>query len=135
MTHTLDARLDNYSSPVLGIFRIVIGFLFTLHGTVHLFGWPTSKGGPVQVGSWPFWYAGIIELVVGLLVLIGLFTRIAALVGSGVMAFAYFTQHQPNGLFPIQNGGELAVLFCFALLLIAFSGPGAFAAQGGRLRR
>ena len=136
MTQTLDARLDTYSSPVLGIFRVVIGFLFALHGTVHLFGWPaTQGGGPIPVGTWPYWWAGVIELVVGVLVMVGLFTRIAALLGSGAMAFAYFTEHQPHGLFPIQNGGEMAVLYCFSLLLLAFAGPGAFAVQGRRPRR
>ena len=131
MTQTLDARLDTYSSTVLGIFRIVIGFLFAIHGTVGLFGWPaTQAGGSVPVGTWPYWYAGVIELVVGLLVLVGLFTRIAALIGSGEMAFAYFTQHQPKGLWPLENGGELAVLYCFSLFLIAFAGAGAFAIHG-----
>jgi len=135
MTQTLDARLGGFSSPVLGIFRIVIGFLFTIHGTVKLFGWPiTQGGGPVPVGTWPFWWAGVIELVVGVLVMIGVFTRIAALLGSGTMAFAYFTQHQPKALWPMENNGELAILFCFSLLLIAFSGPGAFAVQRARHR-
>ncbi|QEN13804.1 DoxX family protein [Mycolicibacterium sp. ELW1] len=135
MAQTLDARLGGYHSPVLGIFRIVIGLLFALHGTVKLFGWPISQGGAAPIGSWPYWWAGLIELVVGLLVALGLFTRIAALIGSGEMAFAYFTEHQPHGLLPIQNDGELAVLYCFALFLLAFAGPGAFAVQGGRLRR
>ena len=66
--------------------------------------------------------------------LVGLFTRIAAFIGAGEMAFAYFTQHQPKGLLPIQNGGELAVLHCFSLLLIAFAGAGAFAIQDRRRR-
>ncbi len=66
--------------------------------------------------------AGVIELVIGLLVLVGLLTRITALIGSGEMAFAYFAEHQPKGLLPIENGGELAVLYCFALVLIAFVG-------------
>ena len=132
MTQRLDARLGTYSSPVLGIFRIVIGLLFTLHGTSKLFGWPATKMGAIPVGTWPYWYAGVIELVVGLLVLLGLFTRIAALIGSGQMAFAYFTEHQPQGLWPIQNGGELATLYCFAFLLIAFAGGGAFALQKHR---
>ena len=130
MTQRLDARLDTYHSPVLGIFRIVIGLLLTIHGTVKLFAWPISQGGAAPVGAWPYWWAGIIELVVGLLVLLGLFTRIAALLGSGEMAFAYFTQHQPKGLWPIENGGELAVLYCFSLFLIAFVGAGAFAIHG-----
>jgi putative oxidoreductase len=132
MTQRLDARLDTYHSPALGIFRIVIGLLFAIHGTVKLFGWPISQGGAVPVGTWPYWWAGVIELVVGLLVLVGLFTRIAALLGSGEMAFAYFTQHQPKGLWPIENGGELSVLYCFSLLLIAFAGAGAFGIHGGK---
>ena len=110
MTQRLDARLHQFSSPVLGIFRIVIGLLFALHGTGKVFGWPATKMGAIPTGTWPYWYAGVIELVVGLLVLLGLFTRLAALLGSGTMAFAYFTEHQPNGLWPIQNGGELAAL-------------------------
>lgn len=131
MTQRLDTRLDTYHSPVLGLFRIVIGFLFAIHGTVKLFGWPISQGGgPVPVGTWPYWYAGVIELVVGVLVMLGLFTRIAAIVGSGQMAYAYFTEHQSKGLLPIENGGELAVLYCFSFLLIAFAGAGSFALQG-----
>lgn len=127
MTHTIDARLDRLSAPVLGIFRIIVGLLFALHGTVKLFGWPATKSGAVPFGTWPYWWAGLIELLVGLLVALGLFTRLAALLGSGTMAYAYFTAHQPDGLLPIQNGGELAVLYCFAFLLIAFTGAGAFA--------
>jgi putative oxidoreductase len=115
---------------VLGIFRIVIGFLFTIHGTVKLFSWPIAgPGGAVPFGTWPYWWAGLIELVVGLLVLIGLLVRPAALLGSGTMAYAYFTAHQPKALWPIDNGGELAILYCFAFLLIAFTGAGAFAIQ------
>jgi putative oxidoreductase len=129
--HSLDARLDRLSLPVLGIFRIVVGLLFALHGTAKLFGWPATKSGAVPFGTWPYWWAGLIELVVGLLVALGLFTRLAALLGSGTMAYAYFTAHQPDGVLPIQNGGELAVLYCFAFLLIAFAGAGAFAVQGG----
>lgn len=133
MTQSLDSRLDRLSSPVLGIFRIVIGFLFALHGSAKLFGWPATEGGArVPVGTWPYWWAGLIELVVGVLVMIGLLTRLAALLGSGTMAYAYFTVHQPKSLLPIQNGGEPAVLFCFAFFLIAFAGAGAFAVQGRR---
>lgn len=135
MTHSLDARLDRFSAPVLGIFRIIVGLLFALHGTAKLFGWPATKSGAVPFGTWPYWWAGLIELVVGLLVALGLFTRLAALLGSGTMAYAYFTAHQPDGVLPIQNGGELAVLYCFAFLLIAFAGAGAFAVQGRTVAR
>ena len=127
MMQSLDTRLDRFSSPVLGIFRIVVGLLFALHGTAKLFGWPATKSGAVPFGTWPYWWAGLIELVVGLLVALGLFTRLAAFLGSGTMAYAYFAVHQANGLLPIQNGGELAVMYCFAFLLIAFAGAGAFA--------
>ena len=127
MTQTLDSRLDRHSATVLGVFRIVIGLLFALHGSAKLFGWPATKTGTVPMGTWPYWWAGVIELVVGVLLVTGLFARPAALLGSGVMAFAYFTEHQPDGFWPIQNGGELAVLYCFSLFLIAFAGTGAFA--------
>lgn len=129
MSQKLDARLTTYHSPVLGVFRIVVGFLFAIHGTVKLFAWPISQGGAVPVGTWPYWYAGVIELVVGVLVILGLgvITRIAAIIGSGQMAYAYFTEHQPTALWPIENGGELAILYCFSFLLIAFAGVGAFA--------
>ncbi|MCX6481411.1 MAG: DoxX family protein [Mycobacterium sp.] len=129
MTDLIDTKLEPHSATVLGIFRIVIGFLFALHGTAKLFGWPVTKGGAVPFGTWPYWWAGLIELVVGALVMVGLFTHIAALLGSGTMAFAYFTEHQSGGLLPIENGGELATLFCFAFLLLAFAGGGAFAVQ------
>lgn len=133
MTQALDARLDSHSPTVLGIFRIVIGFLFTIHGTVKLFSWPIGlPGGATPFGTWPYWWAGLIELVVGLLVLIGLLVRPAAILGSGTMAYAYFTAHQPKALWPIDNGGELAILYCFAFLLIAFTGAGAFAIQRRR---
>jgi putative oxidoreductase len=128
MTQTLDARLNTYSSAVLSIFRIVFGFLFAVHGASKLFAWPVDTGrGAVPIGTWPTWWAGLIELVTGLLILVGLFTRIAAFIASGHMAVAYFWQHQPKALHPLENGGEPAVLFCFAFLLLVFLGPGALA--------
>ena len=128
MNQSLADRLDAFSPAVLGIFRIVIGLLFAMHGTVKLFSWPMAlKGGATPFGQWPYWWAGVIEVVVGLLLMLGLFTRSAAILGSGTMAYAYFTAHQAKGLWPIQNGGEPAVLFCFAMLLIGFAGAGAFA--------
>lgn len=117
-------RLD----PGVGIFvfRVVIGFLFALHGTVKLFGFPVGAGSTAQFGAWPSWWAGLIEVVAGLLVMSGLFTRAAAFVASGTMAVAYFWRHQPDGLLPIQNGGESAALYAFAFLLLVFTGAGAW---------
>lgn len=132
MTQGLEARLDSYSTQVVGLFRIVIGLLFAMNGTIKLFGWPLPAAGEVPIGAWPVWWAGLIELVVGILVMVGLFTRPAAFIGSGEMAFAYFTAHQSQGFWPAQNGGELAVLYCFALFLLVFIGGGAFAIQRRR---
>jgi len=132
MLHTLDTRLDRHSSTALGVFRIVIGVLFTLHGTAKLFGWPATKGGAVPFSTWPYWWAGVIEVTVGLLLALGLFARIAALIGAATMMYAYITEHQPSGVLPIQNGGELAVLYLAAFLLIAFAGAGAFAVGRSR---
>src|SRR6478609_783769 len=137
MTANLDTRLASYSSPVLSIFRIVFGLLYMLHGSIKLFGWPL--GTPVPTGTWPLWFAGLIEFVLGLLIVVGLFTRIAAFVASGEMAFAYFYQHWPplgggptTSFWPIANGSELAIMFCFAFLLLATTGAGAWAADSRR---
>ena len=121
----LEARLNTYSPTVLSIFRIVVGLLFAIHGAATLFGWPVDMKAPV--GAWPGWWSGLIEFVTGLLVLVGLFTRPAAFLASGTMAVAYFWMHQPKALWPIQNNGEPAVLFCFAFFLLVFLGPGAYA--------
>ncbi|MCV7192683.1 DoxX family protein [Mycolicibacterium brumae] len=125
MANSLTSKLDGAAPAVLSLFRAVIGLLFAMHGTMKLFGWPL--GPPMEFGSWPAWWSGLIELVVGVLVLIGLFTREAAFIGSGTMAVAYFWQHQPEGFWPIVNQGEPAVLFCFAFFLLVFTGPGSIA--------
>ena len=119
-------RLDPAREHVIGLYRIVIGFLFACHGLKTLFGLLGAKA-PAPVGTWPGWWAAVIQLVCGVLVCVGLATRPAAVLGSGSMAFAYFTVHLPTGLFPIQNGGEAATLFCWGLLVLAFVGPGRFA--------
>ncbi|NEA86435.1 DoxX family protein [Streptomyces sp. SID7958] len=115
---------------VLGLFRIVLGVLFASEGAATLFGVLDRKASPV--GEWPFWYAGVIELVCGALILLGVGTRAAAFLSSGIMAFAYFTEHQQDGLFPLQNGGLAPALFCWGFLLLVFSGPGSLALAGGR---
>lgn len=108
----LDARLAGFHSPVLSAFRIIFGLLFTIHGSQKLFGWPVAApGGTAEVGSFPFWWAGLIEFVLGILITVGFFTRIAAFIASGEMAFAYFYQHWPPlkgggaSFWPIANGG------------------------------
>ncbi|GAA2803778.1 DoxX family protein [Streptomyces showdoensis] len=123
--NTLASRLNQAQPYALGLFRIVIGLLFACHGAASLFG---VLGGTVgETGAWPGWYAAVIQLVAGALVLLGVGTRSAAFIASGSMAYAYFDVHQPEGLFPLQNSGESAALFCWAFLLLVFTGPGALA--------
>ena len=117
----LGARLNGLSSTVLSLFRIVFGLLYLMHGTSKLFGWPV---GPTVPSGSQFCWAGILELVLGSLLVLGLFTRAAAFIAAGQMAVAFFTQHFPNGFWPIANQGELAVLFCWAFFLLVFTGPG-----------
>lgn len=133
----LESALTAATPQVVSLFRIVFGLLFTVHGTQKLFAWPVAaaSGAAVPMGTWPFWYAGVIELVVGVLLIVGLVTRLAAFVGAGQMAVAYFTQHLPKSLWPIDNGGEPAVLFCFGFVLLVFTGGGAFALDAMRERR
>jgi len=107
-------------------FRIVVGFLFMCHGAQKLFG---AFGGHAQLHNPLMLGAAIIEFGGGILVLLGLLTRFAAFIASGEMAVAYFMMHQPKGFLPIQNGGETAVLYCFAFLFIACHGAGKFAAS------
>ncbi|MEU2429864.1 DoxX family protein [Streptomyces sp. NPDC007861] len=125
----MSTRLDQAQPYALGLFRIVIGLLFACHGAASLFGvlGGAMGGGTVPTGTWPGWYAAVIQLVGGGLVLIGLGTRAAAFIASGSMAYAYFKVHQPEALFPLQNGGEASAVFCWAFLLLVFTGPGALA--------
>jgi putative oxidoreductase len=133
MTTDIEARLDDYSSAVISLFRIVMGFLFTLSGTASLFGWPVNHG-TAPIGSFPYWWSGVIQLITGMLIMVGLFTRVAAFFASGEMAVAYFWQHQPHGLLPVQNGGEAAVMYCFAFFLLVFIGAGAYSLDALRQR-
>jgi putative oxidoreductase len=116
--------LEGYAYAAL---RIVSGFLFLFHGLQKLFG---MYGGSVQpVGTLP-WIAGAIELAGGLLILVGLFTSVVAFICSGEMAAAYFMAHFPKGVWPIENGGELAALYCFVFLFIAARGGGPLSVDG-----
>ncbi len=113
-------------SRILSLFRIVTGFLFACHGAAGLFGilGGAPGGHAIPFGTWPGWWAAAIEFGGGALIALGLVTRIAAVLCSGTMAYAYFTVHQPHALFPMQNGGEPAALFCWVFLALAFLGPG-----------
>ncbi|MGD9484918.1 DoxX family protein [Streptomyces sp. TRM70308] len=110
---------------VLALFRAVVGLLFACHGAAALFGvFGGTPGAPPTLGQWPGWWAAVIQFAGGTLVLLGVGARSAAVVCSGSMAYAYFVEHQPGALLPIENGGEAATLFCWCFLLIAALGPG-----------
>ena len=121
-TSGLAAALDQYRPYVLSILRIMVGLLFLQHGMAKIFNFPEQNDMPVYPA--PEWFAGRIELVGSTLIALGLFTRPVAFILSGEMAFAYFISHRPRSFFPLLNGGEPAVLFCFVFLYLVFAGAG-----------
>lgn len=128
---------ERHAPTTYALFRIVFGFLFLCQGLQKLLGWFGGFGGsgqPAPMGT-IFGMAGIIETVCGVLILLGLVTKVAAFIASGEMAVAYFYAHQSQGLWPIENQGERAVLFCFAFLYIASRGPGIWSIDGFRRKR
>lgn len=122
-----DAAPGSRADVALGMFRMLVGLMFAMHGTAKLFGFPS--GNIAALGAWPMWWAGALEIVLGLLIAIGLVARAAAFVAAGVMAVAYFWRHFPDGFWPIDNGGETAVLYCFIFLLLVVTGPGSLAVR------
>jgi putative oxidoreductase len=122
------ARLAPFFYAVL---RLVAGLLFAMHGSQKLFGYPGAASTPlISIAG----LAGIIELIAGLMIMLGFRTRYAAFVASGQMAVAYFWRHSPQGFWPIQNRGELAVLYCFLFLYISAAGSGSFSVDGAKGR-
>jgi putative oxidoreductase len=118
--------LSRFSPHALAALRVVAGLLFLAHGLVKLFGFPAgAQPGQVPLVSL-FGVGAVIELVAGALIVLGLLTRPAALLAAGQMAVAYWMFHAPHGFYPILNGGELAILYCFIFLHIFAAGPGAF---------
>ena len=116
------ARLERFRPYILSILRIVVGLLFLQHGLSKVFNFPAPS--PVPSLSGLLILAAFLETVGAVLFLIGAYTRIVAFILSGEMAFAYFMAHAPRSFYPIVNGGELAVLFCFIFLYFAFAGGG-----------
>jgi putative oxidoreductase len=135
MTTQLDTRLAALSTPALTLFRVVFGLLFFFRGTMKAFGFPF--GTAIPVGTWPLWWAGVLEVILGALITMGLFTRIAAFIVAGEMAVAYFWMHFPKGFWPYPdamggNGGEVAILYCFGFLLLAGIGAGVHSVDARR---
>jgi putative oxidoreductase len=124
--------LDRYSPYALAALRIVTALIFMEHGTQKLFGFPA----PPESGQPPilslFGIGAILEFVGGILILLGLFTRPVAFLLAGEMAVAYWMFHAPQSFYPVLNGGDAAILYCFVFLLLVFTGPGAFSIDGAR---
>lgn len=119
----MSTTLEKLSPLVISLYRIAIGLIFMLYGTGALLGWPAPEHAP-ELFAWPGWWAAVIQLVGGALLVLGLFTRSAAFVSAGSMAVAYFWMHQPDGLTPQENGGVASALLCWALFLLVFIGAG-----------
>ena len=122
--------LSRWQPQLLAILRIVTGLLFLEHGLSKFFGFPVPF--PVQPLPPMLMAAGVIEIVAGVLVTIGLFTRLAAFISSGEMAVGYFIMHFPQGFWPLANKGESAILFCFIFLYLAAAGAGAWSIDEAR---
>jgi len=131
---SIKSTVSRLAPHLLSLLRIVAAFLFIAHGTQKLFGFPASEPRPSLELFSLMGAAGIIETFGGLLMLLGLFTRPVAFILSGQMASAYFMQHAPRGGWPILNGGELAVLYCFLWLYFVAAGPGPWSVDGLRRR-
>jgi len=115
---------EKWSPWLLSLLRVVIAVLILQHGGQKVFGYPATRLPMPPLFSWPAGIAGILELVGGLLLLLGLFTRPAAFILSGQMAVAYFMVHASKAWWPIHNGGELAVIYCFVFFYLSAAGPG-----------
>ena len=117
--------LERWSSELLSVLRAMSGLLLLQHGTTKYLHFPESQmsgASPLTMGG----FAGVLELIGGVLLVIGLFTKPVAFILSGMTAVAYFYAHAPQGFFPLLNGGELAVLYCFVFLYLAAAGGGAW---------
>jgi putative oxidoreductase len=124
--------LSRWSPQLLSVLRIITALLFFAHGSAKLLGFPQVE----MLANVPLMslggIGGILEIVGGILLVIGLFSRLAAFILSGQMAIAYFMAHAPQNFHPILNGGELAIMFCFVFLYIAAAGPGPWSVDASR---
>jgi len=122
--------MERYNAQAYALLRMVSGFLFLWHGSQKLVGFPGEA--PVGAPAFIIYVAGPVELVGGVLILVGLFTRWAAFLCSGLMAVGYWIAHGTQTFLPLLNGGELAVLYCFVFLFISAQGPGIWSVDGAR---
>jgi putative oxidoreductase len=127
---SFESTTSAWAPRMLSVLRIMTGLLFLQHGTAKLLGFPVTDFRP-EIASLPG-IAGIFELVGGVLIVLGLFTRPVAFILAGMMAVAYFYAHFPVNFFPIVNGGELAIMYCFVFLYLMCAGPGPWSVDAKR---
>ena len=126
-------NLSRFAPWALVVLRIMVGLLFLEHGTQKLLSFPAGgSAGPAMMTL--FWFQGVIELIGGALFTIGLFTPIVAFILCGNMAVAYFMTFAPKGFFPVLNGGDAAILYCFVFFYFIFAGAGPLSADALRRR-
>jgi putative oxidoreductase len=131
----MERVLASFARYAYALTRIVVGLLFFCHGAQKVFGWFGGMGGQPAPLTSLFGVAGILELVLGILITIGFLTSNAAFIASGEMAVAYFMAHYPKSFWPLENGGEPAVLFCFIFLYMATHGAGIWSVDGESTNR
>lgn len=122
---SIDTFTAAWTPRLLGVLRIIAGFLFAAHGSQKVFNIPAGEHGGVELFSF-MGFAGALEFIGGILLIIGLFTRVTTFILSGMMAVAYFMAHAPAGFLPIVNKGELAVIYSFLFLFFSAAGGGSF---------
>ena len=131
----MDFRLlEKWQPQLLALLRVMAALLFMEHGMAKLFHFPVPQPGAPDPLPLLLLAAAIIEVIGGVLVALGLFTRLAAFLMAGEIAIGYFLFHFPKSFWPIVNQGEAAILFCFIFLYLASAGPGAWSVDGARLR-
>ncbi len=122
-----------WAPRLLSLLRIVAGLIFLEHGTQKLFGFPIPPTGGASPAMFSLlWFAAVLEVVGGVLLVLGLFTRPVAFILSGEMAFAYWMAHAPRAFWPVANGGDAAILYCFVFLYLAAAGAGPWSVDAGR---
>jgi putative oxidoreductase len=131
----MDGFFETWAPRIRSVFRIVLGLLFIEHGTAKLFHFPEVASFDGVLLFSLIGLSAVLELVGGVLLLLGLFTRATAFVLSGEMAVAYFMVHAPRGFFPLLNGGEAAVFYCFLFLYLSVVGGGTWSLDNARRQR
>jgi putative oxidoreductase len=130
----LSSTFNAWAPRILSVLRIIVGLLILQYGLMKLLSFPAPFSGGTPAFLSLIWFAGAIEIVGGILIVLGLLTRPAAFILAGEMAFAYFIGHAPRAFYPILNGGNLPILYCFVFFYLVFAGPGPWSVDAQRER-